>query len=238
MKLKRLFLAVSLVFLLGSCDTLLQIANEAQNVTLGEPTESEIADAIREALIVGSKNTVSQTSSTNGFYNNSLIKIPFPPEAKKVEETARSLGLGNQVDNFVKTLNRGAEEAAKKATPIFVDAIKGMSLRDVYGIWKGNDDAATQYLRSTTEAQLRTQFSPVIKDALTKVELTKYWNPVISAYNKIPFVENINPDLDQYVLDQTLNGLFKVIAQEEEKIREDPAARVTAILQRVFGYQG
>lgn len=225
-----------LVFGFSACDVLESIAEESMKV--GPPTESEISAGIREALIVGATNAVLQTSQENGFYGNQLIKIPFPPEAQKVATTLNDLGFNKQVDQFVETMNHAAEEAAKKAKPIFVNSIKQMTLRDVYDIWKGDDDAATQYLKRTTTNALKAEFRPVIQNSINKVELTKYWNPVISTYNQIPLTAKVNPDLDAYILEETLNGLFKIIALEEEKIRENPAARVSAILKRVFGYQG
>lgn len=141
------------------------------------------------------------------------------------------------VDQFVETLNHGAEKAAAKATPIFTTAITSMTLTDVYDIWKGEDDAATQYLRRTTSDQLKAAFRPEIKAALEQVEVTKHWNPIASTYNKIPFVTKVNPNLEDYVLEQTLEGLFKLTAMEEAKIRQDPAARVSSILKRVFGWE-
>lgn len=222
---------------LVSCDQLYQIAQTAGE-TFGPPSKSEVSAGLKEALTVGITNAVLQTSKPDGFLNNSLIKIPFPQEAAKVESTVRKLGLGNQVDQFVATLNHGAEEAAKKATPIFVNAITSMSIGDVYNVWRGDNDAATKYLRGATEAQLMTAFRPVIKEALNKVEVTKYWNPIINSYNKIPLVQKLNPNLDEYVLGKTMDGLFTVLAQEEGKIREDPAARVSDLLKKVFGYQG
>lgn len=234
----KLIITFLSIFTLSSCDELGAVLESAGTGTTGPPTKSEIAEGIREALIVGTQNTIAQTSKTNGFLNNSLIRIPFPPEAQKVEEAARNLGLDRQVDQFIETMNHGAEKASEKATPIFVNAIKQMTLEDVYDIWRGEDDAATKYLRKTTETQLKSEFRPVIKNSLDQVDLTKYWNPLISNYNKIPFVEKVNPNLDEYVLEEAMEGLFLVIAQEEEKIRENPQARVTEILRRVFGYNG
>ncbi len=231
----RTLILISTLFILTSCDELGAVLESPGGISR-PPTEAEIARGIREALIVGAKNTVAQTSQTNGFLNNSLIKIPFPPEAQQVEQTARDLGLDSQVDKFVETMNHGAEEASAKATTIFVNAIQQMTLQDVYDIWRGDDDAATQFLKRTTEQELKNEFRPVIKNALDKVELTRYWNPIIENYNKIPFVQKVNPNLDEYVLSETLDGLFLVIAQEEAKIRQDPQARVTEILRRVFGY--
>lgn len=231
----RVYFAICAVMVLTSCDQLNAVL-ETAGTTATPPTESEIANGIKEALIVGARNSIAQTSQNNGFLNNSLIKIPFPPEAKKVEETARNLGLGSQVDQFVETMNHGAEQASAKATTIFIGAIQKMTLQDVYNIWRGDNDAATQYLKKTTLNQLSSEFRPVINTALDKVELTKYWSPLADNYNKIPFVQKVNPNLDEYVLQETLDGLFLVIAQEEVKIRQDPAARVSDILKRVFGY--
>ena len=232
--MKRSFLILLVLFLGTSCDELAGLVSTTP--TSGPPTSSEIAAGLKEALIIGAQNSVSQTSVKNGFYGNPLIKIPFPPEAAKVAEKAREFGFEKQVDQFVETMNHGAEQAAAKATPIFVDAIKTMTFQDVYDIWQGEDDAATQYLKANTMTELKSEFRPVIKDALEQVEVTKYWNPLINTYNQIPFVTKLNPDLDEYVLDKTLDGLFITLAAEEAKIREDPAARITDLLKRVFGY--
>lgn len=215
-----------------SCDELSGlISTPTGNAPL---TSSEINAGIKEALIIGTKNAVSETSINGGFYNNPLIKIPFPPEAQKVAETARNFGLDKQVDQFVETMNHGAEQAASLAAPVFVNAVKQMSIADVYGIWRGESDAATKYLEKTTRDELATAFRPVIVEALEKVDLTKYWNPLINSYNQIPFMEKLNPNLEDYVLDKTLNGLFISLASEEARIRQDPQARVTDLLQRVF----
>lgn len=231
----RVLIILFPLLILTSCDQLGAVLESAGTST-GPPTKAEIAEGIREALIVGARNTVAQTSQTNGFLNNPLIRIPFPPEAQKVEETARNLGLNRQVDQFIETMNHGAEEATKRATPIFVNAIRQMTLRDVYDIWRGPNDAATQYLERTTKEQLKNEFRPVIQSALDKVELTRYWTPLADNYNRLPLVQKVNPDLNEYVLNETLKGLFVVIAQEETRIRENPEARVSEILRKVFGY--
>ncbi|WP_417591747.1 DUF4197 domain-containing protein [Owenweeksia hongkongensis] len=232
----RLVLSTLLAFCLLSCDQLNTLVENAGSTL--PPTESEISNGIREALIVGAKNAINETSKKNGFLNNSLIKIPFPAEAQKVEKAARDLGLDAQVDQFIETMNHGAEQASAKATDIFISSIKQMTLQDVYDIWRGDNDAATQYLIRTTSDRLRSEFRPIIKQSLDKVQVTKYWSPLVDNYNKIPFVTKVNPDLDEYVLDETLEGLFVIIAQEEASIRENPQARVSAILQKVFGYNG
>jgi hypothetical protein len=224
-------LAISLV----ACDQLQQIA---QQIPTGPPTENEITGALRDALSVGIRNAVSQTSRTDGFFNNSLIRIPFPPEARQVETTLRGLGMNGLIDDFVLSMNRGAEEASKKATDVFITSIRQMTINDATSIWRGADNAATEYLRRTSYTTLQNEFRPIVQQAIQKVEVTKYWNPVVSAYNAVPLTRPVNPNLENYVTEQAINGLFAVVAQEEKKIRENPAARTTALLQRVFGYQG
>jgi RNA binding exosome subunit len=198
-------------------------------------SNDEVIRGLKEALSIGAKNAALAASKINGYYGNLKIRIPFPPDAQKVKSVAESLGMKKQVDDFVRTLNRAAEEAAKEAVPIFVDAIKQMTIQDGFRILKGPDDAATQYLRQKTTAPLTAKFRPVVHRALQKVEITRYWNPIITRYNQVPFVTKANPDLDAYVTEKGLQGLFYLIAKEEKKIRENPAARVTELLRRVFG---
>jgi len=204
-------------------------------VTGGTLTNDEVIKGLKEALTIGSKNAVASASRLNGFYKNPRIKIPFPPEAQKVKSAAEAIGMRKQVDEFVETLNRAAEEAAKKAAPIFLDAITGMTIQDGFQILNGPDDAATAYLKSKTIAPLTREFKPVVKRAIQKVKVTKYWNPIAGSYNKVPFVKKVNPDLDEYVTERALAGLFTLIANEEKKIRKDPAARATDLLKKVFG---
>ena len=174
-------------------------------------------------------------SEVDGYFKNPIIKIPFPPEAQNMESKLRSLGMNKEVDEFIMTLNRAAEEAAKQSAPIFVDAIKQMTITDGVSILKGNDSAATHYLRTKTSTPLHDKFKPVINLAIQKVDVTKYWNPLITTYNRIPFVDRMNPDLEEYITGRALNGLFVLVGQEETKIRKDPAARVTDLLKKVFG---
>ena len=198
-------------------------------------SNEEIIAGLKEALNVGSNNASAAASKTDGYFKHPVIKIPFPPEAKEVESKLRSIGMGKQVDEFVMTMNRAAEEAAKKAAPVFVDAVKQMTITDGLNILKGSDTAATSYLKKTTTPRLHDDFKPVIKTATQKVEVTKYWTPLITAYNRIPFVTHMNPDLDEYITQRALSGMFYLVSQEETKIRKDPAARVTDILKKVFG---
>lgn len=199
-------------------------------------TTAEVAEGLKEALINGISKGSDQVSQLDGYFKNPEIKIPFPPDVKKVENTLRDIGLGSEVDKFIVTLNRGAEDAAKEAKPIFISAIKSMTIDDAWGILKGNQDAATQYLKRTTSAQLKEKFKPVIQNSLNKVNATKYYSDLVTRYNKIPTVEKVNPNLDDYATDKAIEGLFLMIAKEEKTIREDPVARTTDLLKKVFGY--
>jgi hypothetical protein len=198
-------------------------------------TNEDIIQGLKEALEVGTRESATRSSAIDGFLKNDKIKIPFPPEAEKIKTTVENMGMQSQVNQFVLTLNRAAEEAAKDAAPIFVNAIKGMSIGDGLQILKGEDNAATSYLKQKTSAQLMEKFRPVVERAIAKVEVTKHWNPIITTYNKVPFVQKMNPDLEQYVTEKAVAGLFILIAEEEQKIRKDPLARVTDILKKVFG---
>lgn len=200
-------------------------------------TTEEVANGLKEALIKGISEGSASASKLNGYLGNPKIRIPFPPDVQKVEDKLRSIGLSKQVDQFIETLNRGAEEAAKEAKPIFVSAIRSMTFQDAWNILKGEDDAATQYLMRTTSDQLRVKFKPVITQALDKTNATRYYGDIINTYNKIPLVENVDPDLENYATDKAMDGLFLLIAQEEMKIREDPLARTTELLKRVFKEQ-
>jgi hypothetical protein len=201
-------------------------------------TTAEVAEGLKEALIKGISNGADLASQLDGYFKNPEIKIPFPPEVKKVEDKLRQIGLGNEVDKFVMTLNRGAEDAAKEAKPIFITAIKSMTIQDAWGILRGEPDAATQYLKRTTTPQLKEKFKPVIQNSLNKVSATKYYGDIVNTYNKIPFTDDVNPNLDDYATDKAIEGLFTMIAKEEKNIRQDPVARTTELLKKVFGAQG
>ena len=205
----------------------------------GALTSADISAGLRQALQVGAQNATGKVSAVNGFFGNALIKVLMPPEAKKVENTLREIGLGSQVDNAILTMNRAAEDASAKALPIFLDAIKNRSIDDGLRILKGGNDAATQYLKAKTSAALTAAFKPVIQESLDKVNATKYWADVFNAYNDLPTTFNkVNPDLTAYVTERALNGVFVYIADEEAKIRMNPAARVTDLLKKVFASAG
>ena len=202
----------------------------------GGLSNADIVAGLKEALSVGARNSSDKLSSIDGFFANAAIKVLMPEEAKKVESTLRNVGLGNLVDKAILSMNRAAEDAAKSAAPIFVDAITSMSIQDAVGILKGPDTAATSYLKAKTTTSLTNAFRPVIESALEKTDATKYWRDVFDTYNRLPTTfTKVNPDLSGYVTEKALGGIFYQVAIEEQKIRKDPAARVTDILKKVFG---
>ena len=198
-------------------------------------TNTDISSGLKEALQIGASNAAKKLSIADGFFGNAALKILMPPEAQKIEKTLRSVGMGKQVDDAILSMNRAAENASQSAAPIFVNAIKGMTITDAVGILKGNDTAATSYLRGKTTSQLTDAFKPVIQESLDKVNATSYWSTLMSAYNAIPFVSKINTDLAGYVTDKALSGMFLTVSQEEKNIRKDPVAQTTDILKKVFG---
>lgn len=196
-------------------------------------SNDEIISGLKEALNVGTNNSTKKLASVDGFFKDAAIKILMPEEAKKVEKKLRAVGFGKQVDDAILSMNRAAEDAAKEATPIFLNAIKGITIQDGVGILKGGDFAATNYLKSRTVAQLTEAFRPVIEKSLQKVGATKHWNTLFTTYNKFS-TEKVNPDLVAYVTEKALTGIFYQVSLEEQKIRKDPVARTTDILRKVF----
>lgn len=197
-------------------------------------SNDEIIKGLKEALSVGIKNAGASASALDGFNKSDFIRIPFPAEAQKMENSLRKVGFGSKVDEFEVALNRAAEEAAKEAAPLFLQAITSMSVNDGLSILKGEDDEATNYLKKVTSDSLYAVFKPIIQAALIKVNITKYWSPLADKYNKIPLTTKVNPDLEDYTTKKAMEGLFTLLAQEEKKIRDQPAARVTDILKKVF----
>ena len=230
---------ILLALIFGACTSaqINQALNDANKMMNGEKplTTAEVVEGLKEALVNGISKGSDQVSQLDGYFKNPEIKIPFPPDVKKVEDRLRQLGLGGEVDKFVMTLNRGAEDAAKEAKPIFIAAIKQMTIEDAWGILRGDPDAATQYLKRTTSPLLKEKFRPVIQNSLDKVNATKYYGEIITRYNSIPLVQKVNPDLNEYATDLAMQGLFTMIAKEERNIRENPVARTTELLKRVFG---
>ena len=198
-------------------------------------SSDNISKGLKEALTVGATNAAKKLGAQDGFFGNTVLKILMPPEAQKIEKKLRDFGMGAQVDDAILSMNRAAENASQSAAPIFIDAIKSMSITDAYNILKGTDTAATGYLRGKTTPQLTTAFTPVIQQSLDQVDATTKWSAIVSIYNNIPFVKKINPDLVGYVTDKALSGMFLTVAEEEKKIRKDPVAQTTDILKKVFG---
>lgn len=239
----KLNLFLGLIALLFSCDVLNEASNmmnNSSNSSNNKPslTNDEVIAGLREALQLGIKNSVSLTSVTDGFLKNSEIRLPFPPDAQKVRDKALEWRLDGQVEKFETTLNRAAEEASKEALSIFADAIKNMSVHDGFAILNGGDGAATKFLKDNTSSKLVAAFSPKVKEATSKVKLTEYWNPIITKYNNAMTLtggQKLNPDLDAYITQKAIDGLFLMVSKEENKIRKDPAAQVTALLSKVFG---
>ena len=198
-------------------------------------TKTEVVAALKDSLSQGISKGALIASARDGYYGNPRLKIEFPPEVSKVEEALRKIGFGDDVDRFVKQLNRGAEKAATRAKPIFVNAITSMTIQDAFGILNGADDAATQYLVRTTGGELRRQFLPIVSDTLQQTKATRYYGDIVNKYNQLPLVDDVDPDLESYATDRAIAGLFVLIADEEARIRANPAARTTELLQRVFG---
>jgi hypothetical protein len=201
----------------------------------GKLTNEEVIRGLKEALTVGTNNSTTLAGRLDGFYKNPRLFIPWPEEALSMKEKLLAMGFKSKIEEFEMSLNRAAEEAAMNAAEIFIDAVKNMSVQDGFAILRGNDTAATNYLRKTTYSPLKEKFMPVVKAAIEKVKVTSYWNPLVTTYNKIPLVKKQNPDLDDYVTNKAINGLMLLISDEEIKIRKNPAARVNDILKKVFG---
>ncbi len=197
----------------------------------------DVAKGLIEALNIGAQRSSEKASAVDGFYKNAEIFIPFPKDAIKVKTALDKAGMKKQVAEFELSLNRAAEEACKKALPIMVDAVKGITFTDAMSIFQGSKDAATLYLKEKTTAKLKETFKPVVKEAIAKVKVAKYWETLSNSYNKLNVLsggKKINPDLEMYITDKAIEGLFKLIAKEEEQIRVNPAARTTDLLKKIF----
>ncbi len=204
--------------------------------TTAKVTESEAGQGIKEALTQGVTNAVLNLNKTDGFFGSEAYKLFLPPDAKKIETTLRNIGMGAQIDKAILSINRGAEDAVGYAKPIFVDAIKQMTITDALNIIKGPKDAATQYFKQKTTQKLIEAFTPSVKSSLDKVDATKYYGNIVNTYNKLPTTfKKINPDLTSFVVGKAVDALFDQVAKEEANIRTNPVARTTDILKKVFG---
>ncbi|MBC7525094.1 MAG: DUF4197 domain-containing protein [Flavobacterium sp.] len=234
--MKKVLLILLVATTFSGCAELQQAANQFPQVgeVLGN---GDIASGLKEALNNGIDKQVVKLTSVDGFYKNELVKILLPDELKKVDQTLRGIGLSSLADEGLKIMNRAAEDAVKEATPIFVNAVRGMSFNDAKNILLGNENAATSYLQSSTTTALYGKFNPVIKNSFSKVGADKVWTNIITKYNSIPLVKKVNPDLTDYVTTQALNGVFKMVAVEEKNIRTNLNSRTSNLLKRVFALQ-
>lgn len=230
----RKLLIFVFIFNLTACAELQQVVNQFPQGTLGN---DEIASGLRQALDFGIDKQVSKLTQADGFFKNEMVKILLPDELKKVDKTLRDVGLGNLADEGLKVLNRAAEDAVKEATPIFVEAVKGITFADAKNILLGSDNAATQYLTSKTETSLYAKFNPVIKNSFNKVGADKIWSNLITRYNALPLTADVNPDLTDYVTKEALEGVYTMIAVEEKAIRTNFSSRTTDLLKKVFALQ-
>jgi hypothetical protein len=230
-KILIIMMAVSL----SSCAEMQQVMNQfPQTQGIGGV---DIAGGLKEALNNGISKQVTKLTATDGFYRNEAVKILLPEELRKVDAGLRRIGLNSLADEGLKVLNRAAEDAVKEATPIFVDAVRNMTFMDAKTILMGNESSATTYLQNSTSTALYGKFNPVIKSSFTKVGANKVWANIITKYNSIPLVNKVNPDLTDYVTNQALNGVFKMVAVEEKNIRTNLSSRTSVLLQKVFALQ-
>lgn len=229
-------LIIPLVFLLFGCAELQQVAS--QYPELGNVMgNADIAAGLKEALDNGISKQVTKLTLKDGFFKNQAVKILLPSELQQVDKTLRNLGMSNLADEGLKVLNRAAEDAVKESIPIFTDAVKKMTFTDAKNILMGNDTAATSYLQNSTSSALYGKFNPVVKNSLGKVGADKVWANIISKYNAVPMVKKVNPDLNDYVTNEAMKGVFKMVAVEEKDIRNNLNARTSDLLKRVFAIQ-
>ena len=200
-------------------------------------SQAEIGSGLRQALDLGIDKQVSKLTRKDGFFKNELVKIMLPEELKKVDKALRNIGLSSLADEGLKVLNRAAEDAVSEATPIFIDAVKGITFNDAKNILLGQDNAATHYLTGRTQTALYDKFNPVIKNSFSKVGADDIWESLINKYNAIPFTSNVNPDLTDYVTGEALKGVYTMIAVEEKEIRNKLSSRTTDLLRKVFALQ-
>lgn len=235
--MKKTILLLFTGLILSSCSEMQQIANQLPGILDQTNGSLDIAGGLKEALNNGITKQVSKLTATDGFYKNQMVKILLPEELQKVDTGLRKIGLGSLADEGLKAINRTAEDAVKEATPIFVDAIKGMTFNDAKNILMGNESAATTYLQSSTSTALYAKFNPVIKNSFSKVGADKVWTNIINKYNAIPLVKKVNPDLTDYTTNKAMEGVFKMVAVEEKNIRTDLNSRTSDLLKKVFALQ-
>jgi len=229
------FIALLLLLHFTACAELQDVVNQLpQDVGI---SEADIGSGLRQALDLGIDKQVRKLTQKDGFFKNDLVKISLPEELQKVDKALRNIGLGNLADEGLKVLNRAAEDAVSEATPIFIEAVQGITFTDAKNILLGQDDAATQYLTSRTQTALYDKFNPVIENSFSKVGADAIWENLISQYNNIPFTKDVNTDLTDYVTSEALKGVYTMIAVEEKEIRTNLGSRSTDLLRKVFALQ-
>ena len=214
---------------------LLKIASTRSSTLLSSSaTKDEVAEGLKEALVIGADKSIQKASSKDGFYANKVIRIPFPSEAVKMKNILQKSGMQSQIKDFEKSINLAAELATKEVFVIFADAIANMSINDAFQILAAENTAATSYLRKKTNAQLYNKIKPIVNKAIHQCDVTKYWSPLVKAYNTITFKKSVNTDLEDYISNETIAGIFVLIAIQEKEIRNNPKSRTSALLQKVF----
>ncbi len=237
--MKKLLIVLLLIPLISIAQT----KKKVKKIKIKTPTVTNVINTIdisaglKEALNKGVTEQVSKLTVIDGFYKNEAVKILIPEELQRVDATLRKLGMGSLVDDGIKSLNRAAEDAVKESTPIFVNAIKNISISDAKGILLGNESAATSYLKDSTTKELYAKFNPVVQESIGKVGADVIWNSIIKKYNTIPLVNKVNPDISDYVTTKAMEGVFKMIAVEEKNIREKLSSRNSDLLKSVFALQ-
>lgn len=234
--MKKIILLLVVVTTFSGCAELQQVVDQLPQGTIGV-SQFDIANGLKEALDNGIDKQVTKLTTTDGFFKNEAVKILLPQELQTVDTKLRQIGLSSLADEGLKVLNRAAEDAVKEATPIFVDAVKNMTFTDAKNILMGNNVAATTYLETSTSNALYSKFNPVIKNSFSKVGADKVWTNIITKYNSIPLVKKVNPDLTDYTTNKAMEGVFKMIAVEEQSIRTNLSSRSSDLLKKVFALQ-
>lgn len=235
--MRKILLLLTATLFIGACTTQ-QIQQTAAILSgFAQPSEAEAAGGLKDALVQGLINGTGLLSKEDGFFKNDLVKIPWPSEAQFVLDAMTKIGMGDKADKVTMSLNRAAEKASGVAVDVFIEAVKQMTISDAINIVTGGDGAGTAYLRKVTTSVLTERFRPIIDKSLGEVNATKYWTDAITIYNSIPFMQKkVNTDLTAFVTEKALDGVFKMVEIEENKIRKDPLARTTALMKKVFGF--
>ncbi|MDP9042551.1 MAG: DUF4197 domain-containing protein [Bacteroidota bacterium] len=234
-KLLTILFLASGIAAMGQNDLFSNIKKKVSGGGSSSLSSEDITAGLKQALTLGAQKSADRLSAVNGFLGNKAVEILMPEQAQRVEKTLRNMGMGKLVDDAIASMNHAAEDASKSAAPIFINAIKSMTVTDGLNILRGSDTSATSYLRKSATPELTKAYTPVIDSALQKTGATKYWKDVFDTYNKLPLVSKIDPDLSSYVTQKAISGIFYYVAQEEIQIRKDPAAQVTDLLKKVFG---